>query len=403
MRVFHGIIAIVLALGSASPSSGLDLFWNDDRGIHRDLNTAPSESPTLFDTFETRGLAVDSASGRLWWSDVLPLGSPLPGGVIRTGSAKGGAVTDVVTHLPAPAGVALDALRGRIYWSDLGDANNASAIFSANLDGSEAKKLVSAAYISDIAGIALDPIHDKLYFTYINPLLDSLLTGGIGRADLDGSNLEPIVGGQGKPIGIAVDAAGGGVYWADAMNLGPAGASVAIKAADLDGLNPRTILGGLNEPYGVALDVQEKNVYWTDRGTGKIQRTGMSGILPYFQDVLTGLPSPTALVIVPTPPGDFNHDGAVDAADLAQWQGDFGLNGESDADNDGDSDGADFLAWQRQLTAAPGVSANFNAPTPEPATSMLVIVAAVGLRQIAGRMRRMRRAPLLTSGPTVLD
>lgn len=387
MRVFHLILVILLALGSAPSSRGMGLFWNDDRGIHRDLSSYPPDPAALFDTFETRGMAVDPTNGRLWWSDVLPLGSPLPGGVIRTGSTKGGAVTDVVTHRPSPAGVALDALRGRIYWSDLGDANNASAIFSANFDGSDVKKLVSAAYISDIAGIALDPIHDKLYFTYINPLLDSLLTGGIGRADLDGSNLEPIVGGQGKPIGIAVDATGGGVYWADAMNLSPAGASGAVKAADLDGLNQRTILGGLNEPYGVALDLQEKNVYWTDRGAGKIQRTGMSGILPYFQDVLTGLPSPTAIVTVPTLPADFNRDGAVDAADLTQWQGDFGFNGESDADNDGDSDGADFLAWQRQLgAAAPGVSA----PAPEPTTSMLAVVAAVSICQIGGRMRRRR-------------
>lgn len=42
-----------------------------------------------------------------------------------------------------------------------------------------------------------------------------------------------------------------------------------------------------------------------------------------------------------------------------------------DADNDGDSDGADFLTWQRQLSAAaPGVCAN--APVPEPTTLMVV-------------------------------
>ena len=116
----------------------------------------------------------------------MPLGSPLPGGVIRTGSTKGGDATDVVTHLTSPAGVTLNAGRDRIYWSDLGDSENASAIFSAKVDGSDVKTLVSEAFISEIAGIALDPIHDKLYFTYINPLLDSLLAGGIARADLDG-------------------------------------------------------------------------------------------------------------------------------------------------------------------------------------------------------------------------
>ena len=48
-------------------------------------------------------------------------------------------------------------------------------------------------------------------------------------------------------------------------------------------------------------------------------------------------------------PADFNGNGTVDAADLTQWQSDYGVNGDSDADGDGDSDGRDFLIWQRQF------------------------------------------------------
>ncbi|MEM8945354.1 MAG: hypothetical protein AAGD11_09235 [Planctomycetota bacterium] len=47
--------------------------------------------------------------------------------------------------------------------------------------------------------------------------------------------------------------------------------------------------------------------------------------------------------------GDFNGDLTVDGADLVQWQGDYGLNGDSDANGDGDSNGIDFLIWQRTL------------------------------------------------------
>jgi hypothetical protein len=303
MRIIHWVVIVWAALVSAPAASGADLFWNDDAGIHRIRNSGSVGPHTLFETFETRGIAVDPANDRLWWSDVLPLGAPVPGGVIRTGSMRGGAITDVVARLTAPAGVALDSRHGRVYWSDLGDVSHPSAIFSANLDGSDMQQLIVGPFLSDIAGIALDRTHGKLYFTFVNPLIDGLLAGGIARADLDGSNLEPIVGGLGKPFGIAVDPAGGGIYWADALSVSPAGGSGAIQAADLDGQNLRTILGGLDVPYGVAIDLAEQNVYWTDMGTGKIQLTVMPGNLPFFEDVATGLGAPTAIAIVPEPAG----------------------------------------------------------------------------------------------------
>lgn len=57
---------------------------------------------------------------------------------------------------------------------------------------------------------------------------------------------------------------------------------------------------------------------------------------------------------------DFDKSGGVDTADLARWEGDFGLNADSDADNDLDSDGIDFLAWQRQFGQAPGAAESWH-------------------------------------------
>lgn len=48
-------------------------------------------------------------------------------------------------------------------------------------------------------------------------------------------------------------------------------------------------------------------------------------------------------------PGDFNSDTNVDGLDLTQWQGDYGVNDNSDANNDGQSDGFDFLTWQQNF------------------------------------------------------
>jgi len=70
---------------------------------------------------------------------------------------------------------------------------------------------------------------------------------------------------------------------------------------------------------------------------------------------------------------DFNLDGDVDALDLAMWEGDFGINGDSDADGDGDSDGFDFLVWQQQFgSGAPAISAS--STIPEPSTAILLVM-----------------------------
>lgn len=76
-------------------------------------------------------------------------------------------------------------------------------------------------------------------------------------------------------------------------------------------------------------------------------------------------------------PGDFDGDHDVDADDLAQWEADYGVNGDSDSFLDGNSDGFDFLAWQRQFgkgVVSPLAAANV---VPEPTSAWLLLVAAV--------------------------
>jgi hypothetical protein len=388
-----------MAMFGTPAAEAAELFWNDDDGIHRLVPDGPTRPALLFDTFETRGIAVDAPHDRLWWTDVLPLGSPLPGGVIRKASARGGPLEDVVRQLVAPAGVALDPRGGRIYWTDLGDANNPSAVFSAFADGSDARRIITDQWLAEIAGIAVDVPHRKLYFSYVNPLIDSLYPGGIARANLDGSNVEPIVGGLGKPIGVAVDPAGDGVYWADARKLSPAGGAGYIQAADLDGQHQRTILGGLDAPYGVALDLLRRDIYWTDAGAGKIQRTVMSGILPYFQDVVDGLHNPTAIAITRQVflTGDATGDDWVDRRDVAVVAQNYGRSGATASWFDGDLNGdqrvslADLAIIQSSFDPSGAHSvAVAPASVPEPPTHALAALAAIVL-VIA---RRFRRGPM---------
>ncbi len=98
-----------------------------------------------------------------------------------------------------------------------------------------------------------------------------------------------------------------------------------------------------------------------------------------FVDFENDLQAPVSLT------ADFDGDGDVDADDLAQWRGDYGSNGNSDANGDGDSDGTDYLAWQQQHTgsaASSGLSV-----VPEPSVITLTLLAVSGGLVVRRRTR----------------
>ena len=73
---------------------------------------------------------------------------------------------------------------------------------------------------------------------------------------------------------------------------------------------------------------------------------------------------------------DFDGDGDVDADDLADWEGSFGVNAGADADFNGKSNGFDFLAWQRQFGSSSSLTVNA-AVVPEPAAAILLLSGLV--------------------------
>jgi hypothetical protein len=82
-------------------------------------------------------------------------------------------------------------------------------------------------------------------------------------------------------------------------------------------------------------------------------------------------------------PGDFNHDGTVDAADYVVWRK-TGINGPSGYDT-----------WRANFgqTAGSGSVASANGTVPEPATFVMLIVTGAGV-SIRRRCRTWRVSKL---------
>ncbi|NOT02200.1 MAG: PQQ-binding-like beta-propeller repeat protein [Phycisphaerales bacterium] len=233
----------------------------------------------------TIGLAIDVAGGRVYWSEDL-------GDEIRRANLDGTDST-VLIELPAqtrPQGIALDLAGGRIYWAAYGTP----AIQSANLDGTGVQTLVELGPPSAPVGVALDTENGVVYWS------DSL-RGTIQRADLDGNNVQDVVTGAAGPYYIAVDGLEQVVYWAS-FDAG------WIDRARIDDgviLQPPFSTPGGVAPVGIALDAAAGRVYWTLPGTagkqeGSVGWTSLDGTSS--QVLISRLETPWAIEFDPTPP-----------------------------------------------------------------------------------------------------
>ena len=179
-----------------------------------------------------------------------------------------------------PHGIALDVPGNKMYWVEL----VSGAIRRANLDGTGVEDLATEE-TSTPRGIALDLSGGKMYWTGNQPIR-------IQRANLDGTGIENLVtteDGLEYPTAIALDIVNGKMYWADAGNS-------MIRRADLDGSDIEELVEQLNDPYGVALDVTGGKLYWTNRRSGDIQRADLDGS------------NVELLVNVPSAPAQINLD-----------------------------------------------------------------------------------------------
>jgi hypothetical protein len=111
-------------------------------------------------------------------------------------------------------------------------------------------------------------------------------------ANPDGSDVKVLAQAEGSPDGIAVDRAGGHVYWTDMATFlphaedsgGPGGWAArfrpgALERADLDGSNVTTVVpsGGTFRPKQITIDQRDGKLYWSDREGMRVMRANLDG------------------------------------------------------------------------------------------------------------------------------
>jgi DNA-binding beta-propeller fold protein YncE len=172
-----------------------------------------------------------------------------------------GTVPTLGAPLDGPMGLAIDSARGRIYWTNYGEApfgsgdGNGSTIGWANLDGSGAGQFMTTATVAGPHGPAIDPATQKIYWP------NDSMTYEIAFSNLDGTGGGTLPTGTASlisPRGPAVDPATGRLYWANHdgnlisyANLdGSGGADLPIDPAEVQ------------MPEGIAVDNAANRIYW---------------------------------------------------------------------------------------------------------------------------------------------
>ena len=214
---------------------------------------------------------MTSQQGRLFVLEVSD------GGHVFSVNPDGSDKRVLVSGIRVPDGIAVDVEGGYIYWTDMGHPpDNDGAIERADLDGGNRETIVPPGGTHTPKQMQLEPVSRMLYWSDREGMR-------VMRCGLDGSNVETLVQtGQGDAdskdetrhcVGIAVDHAGGHIYW---TQKGPPNAGKGrILRAGIDlpaGETPQgrsdieVIYDGLPEPIDLELDLTARLLYWTDRG-----------------------------------------------------------------------------------------------------------------------------------------
>lgn len=253
-------LGVVVATIGWAGSAQAYVYWTDAAGTLDRASLGGTEVQSIDIDGEGCGVAVDASN--VYWGSTLDFaaGSPAGGSIGRADLDGTGADTQLVTGTDEPCGVAVDA--GHIYWANQGS----DTIGRAGLGGEDPEE----SFVTDVGGEPCGVAVNGQYIYWAQR------TGYIGRAEVDnGANPDPTfidTGGGSHDCGVAVDA--GDIYWGDSGHGD-------VGRAQLDGADVEPGFIAITVPVEVAgvcgVAVDSGDVYWADETFQHIGRAELDG------------------------------------------------------------------------------------------------------------------------------
>lgn len=128
--------------------------------------------------------------------------------------------------------------------------------------------------VQNTTSLAVDTINNKIYWTEQT----GKNKGKIGRANLDGSNVQTLATLNSVPNSIAVDTRRSMLYWTNSRGR--------IQRSNLNGKKIINLVQNLNSPENIVVDTTGTKMYWTEV-PGNIRRANLNG--KGIEDIVSGL------------------------------------------------------------------------------------------------------------------